>query len=463
MHKQEYAKPGDELRFKHPCIYEIETGRAIIPETSLFANQYDLTWLRWNTDSKGLTFEYNERGHKVYRVLELSAETGKVRTLVEEKHDRYVNYPRIYRHYMADGKSLVWSSERDNWNHLYLIDRKDGSVKRQLTKGEWYVREIQRIDENKGVIYFSANGMNADEAEDPYWIRYYSIGMDGKGLTCITPDEGTHKAVYSSDMKYVVDVSSTASMPPVASLRNVSDGSERMIIERADISALLAKGWHAPEVFAAPGRDGKTLMWGQIHRPSNFDPSRKYPVIEYIYAGPGDQYVPKNFVTYNWTATSLAELGFIVVQLDAMGTSYRSRTFENICYKNLHDAGFPDRKEWIKAAARRYPEMDSTRVGIYGMSAGGQEAMAAVLHHPEFYKAAYSSCGCHDNRMDKIWWNELWMGYPVDSSYIAASNMENAHLLTRPLMLVVGENGRQCGSCLHRAGSKCAHTGREGL
>lgn len=439
LHRQEYAKPGDELRFKHPCIYEVETGRTIIPKTSLFTNQYDLTGLQWNADSRGVTFEYNERGHKVYRVLELSAETGEVRTLVEEKHDRYVNYPRNFRHYMADGKSMIWSSERDNWNHLYLIDCREARIKHQITKGEWYVRNVQRIDEETGHIYFSANGMNGDQAEDPYWIRYYRIGLNGKGLTCITPDEGTHTAVYSSDMKYVVDVRSTAENPPVATLRNVEDGSERMILEKADISDLQAKGWHAPEVFSAPGRDGKTPMWGLIHRPSNFDPSRKYPVIEYIYAGPGDQYVPKAFTTYNWNATALAELGFIVVQVDGMGTSFRSREFENICYKNLQDAGFPDRKEWIKSAARRYPQMDTTRVGIFGASAGGQESTAAVLFHPDFYKAAYSSCGCHDNRMDKIWWNELWMGYPVDSTYVAASNVENAYRLTRPLMLVVGE------------------------
>ncbi|MBR2380502.1 MAG: S9 family peptidase, partial [Paraprevotella sp.] len=142
---------------------------------------------------------------------------------------------------------------------------------------------------------------------------------------------------------------------------------------------------------------------------------------------------------YNWNMTALAELGFIVVQLDAMGTSYRGKKFEEVCYKNLKDAGFPDRMEWIKAAAKKYPYMDSTRVGIFGASAGGQEAMAAVLFHPDFYKAAYSSCGCHDNRMDKIWWNEQWMSYPIDSSYVESSNVENAHKLSRPLMLVVGE------------------------
>ena len=180
-------------------------------------------------------------------------------------------------------------------------------------------------------------------------------------------------------------------------------------------------------------------MWGVIYRPSNFDPQRKYPVIEYIYSGPGDQYVPKTFSSYNWWMTSLAELGFIVVQVDGMTTSFRSKEFEEVCYKNLKDAGLPDHIAWIKAAAQKYPSMDTTRVGIFGCSAGGQEAMSAVLFHPDFYKAAYSACGCHDNRMDKIWWNELWMGYPVDESYARSSNVDNAHLLTRPLMLVVGE------------------------
>lgn len=437
LHKQEYAKPGDELRIKHPCIFEVETGKAVIPNNDLFPHPYDIGYFRWNADGRALTFEYNERGHKVYRVLELSAETGLVRTLVEETSDRYVNYVRRFRHDMSDGKRMIWGSERDNWNHLYMIDRQSGRVERQLTKGEWYVREVQRVDEEAGRIYFSANGMT--QGEDPYRIRYYSIGLDGKGLRCLTPDSGMHKATYSHDMKYLVDVRSTPDMPPVATLRNASDGSERMALEKADASALYAAGWRAPETFAAPGRDGKTLMWGLIYRPSNFDPTKTYPVIEYIYAGPGDQYVPKTFIPYQWSATALAELGFIVVQLDAMGTSFRSRTFENICYKNLKDAGFPDRIAWIKAAARRYPQIDSTRVGIYGTSAGGQESMAAVLFHPEFYKAACSHSGCHDNRMDKIWWNELWMGYPVDSAYVASSNVANAHKLTRPLMLVVGE------------------------
>lgn len=437
LHKQEYAKPGDELRFKVPCIFEVESGRRLIPSTELFSHQYELSGPMWNADSKAITFEYNERGHKVYRVLEMSAVDGSVRTLIEEKEEKYVNYPRIYRNYLSDGKRIIWSSERDNYNHLYLYDRTTGKPLNQITKGEWYVRGVQHVDEANEVIYFSANGMK--KGEDPYLIHYYKINFDGSNLVELTPEEGMHQCWYSSDYKYLVDVYSKVDQAPIAVLRDAKDGKIRMQLDKADISALLANGWKAPEVFSAKGRDGKTDMWGVIYRPSNFDPSKKYPVIEYIYSGPGDQYVPKTFSSYNWWMTSLAELGFIVVQVDGMTTSFRSKEFEEVCYKNLKDAGLPDHIAWIKAAAQKYPYMDIDRVGIFGCSAGGQESTGAVLFHPEFYKAAYSACGCHDNRMDKIWWNELWMGYPVDESYSACSNVDNAHLLSRPLMLVVGE------------------------
>lgn len=437
LHKQEYAKPGDELRFKVPCIFEVESGRRLIPSTELFSHQYELSGPMWNADSKAITFEYNERGHKVYRVLEMSAVDGSVRTLIEEKEEKYVNYPRIYRNYLSDGKRIIWSSERDNYNHLYLYDRATGKPLNQITKGEWYVRGVQHVDEANEVIYFSANGMK--KGEDPYLIHYYKINFDGSNLVELTPEEGMHQCWYSSDYKYLVDVYSKVDQAPIIVLRDTKNGKIRMQLDKADISALLANGWKAPEVFSAKGRDGKTDMWGVIYRPSNFDPSKKYPVIEYIYSGPGDQYVPKTFSSYNWWMTSLAELGFIVVQVDGMTTSFRSKEFEEVCYKNLKDAGLPDHIAWIKAAAQKYPYMDIDRVGIFGCSAGGQESTGAVLFHPEFYKAAYSACGCHDNRMDKIWWNELWMGYPIDESYSACSNVDNAHLLSRPLMLVVGE------------------------
>lgn len=437
LHKQEYAKPGDSLNYRVPVIVEMATGRVIEPSTDLFKSQYQVTAPRWDADNEHVTFEFNERGHKTYRVLELSAKTGLVRTLIEEKNDKYINYNRQRRIDLQDGKRIVWTSERDGRNHIYLYDRQKGQLIRQVTKGEYYVRGIQHVDEKAGIIYFSACGMN--KGEDPYLIHYYKIGLNGKGLVCLTPEEGNHSVTYTEDMVYLIDTYSTVTTPPVTVLRSGKDGKILRTLETADITALEAVGWKAPEVFVAKGRDGKTDMWGLIQRPSNFDPNKKYPIIEYIYSGPGDQYVPKSFTPWLYYLQNMAELGFIVVQVDAMTTSYRTREFEEVCYKNLKDGGVPDRIAWIKAAAEKYPYMDIDRVGIYGCSAGGQNALAAVLWHGDFYKAAYAACGCHDNRMDKIWWNEQWMSYPIDSSYVECSNVENAYRLERPLMLVVGE------------------------
>ena len=446
LHKQEYAKPGDSLNYRVPVIVELATGRVIEPSTELFRHQYYVSAPQWEADSRRITFEFNERGHKTFRVLELSAETGQVRTLIEETNAKYVNYNRQYRYDFKNGRYILWTSERDGYNHIYLYNRQTGQLVRQVTHGQYYVREIQHIDEKRGVVYFSANGPTGlrqsdrkKSVEDPYLIHYYKIGLNGKGMVCLTPEEGNHHVTYTSDMAYLVDTYSTVTTAPVSVLRSGKDGKVLKTLETADISALEAEGWKAPEVFVAKGRDGVTDMWGIIVRPTNFDPAKKYPVIEYIYSGPGDQYVPKSFRPWMWGMAELAELGFIVVQLDAMTTSFRSRAFEEVCYKNLADAGLPDRKAWIRAAAGKYPYMDIERVGIYGCSAGGQNALTAVLQHGDFYKAAYAACGCHDNRMDKIWWNEQWMGYPVDSSYVACSNVENAHRLERPLMLVVGE------------------------
>ena len=437
LHKQEYAKPGDALPQHYPVIIDVNTGKKVEADRHLIENQYALEWMQWTPDSKEVTMEYNQRGHHLYQMLAMNAETGKLRTVVEESSEKFINYPRLWRQFVKDGKQLLWMSERDNWNHLYLYDVQKAKVIRQITKGDWFVRGIQRVDEEKGEIYFSASGVNKNE--DPYLVHYYKIGMDGKNMVALTPEEDNHNVQYTHDFRYLLDTYSKVDQAPVTVVRDAQTGKLLKTLEKADISTLKKHGWQQPEVFVAKGRDGKTDMWGIIQRPTNFDPNRKYPVIEYIYAGPGDAYTPKSFMAYNWYTTSLAELGFIVVQLDAMGTSYRGKKFEEVCYKNLKDAGFPDRELWIKAAAQKYPYMDADNVGIYGCSAGGQESTTAVLLHGDFYKAAYSACGCHDNRMDKIWWNEQWMSWPVDSSYVECSNVENAHKLERPLMLVVGE------------------------
>jgi dipeptidyl aminopeptidase/acylaminoacyl peptidase len=188
----------------------------------------------------------------------------------------------------------------------------------------------------------------------------------------------------------------------------------------------------------AKARDGATDIWGLIYRPSTFSAARRYPVIENIYAGPQGSFVPKSFAAYN-AMQAIAELGFIVVQIDGMGTSNRSKAFHDVAWKNLGDAGFPDRILWHKAVAAKYPYYDISRVGIYGTSAGGQSALGALLFHGDFYKAAVSASGCHDNRMDKIWWNEQWMGWPIGPEYGAASNVNNAKNLTGDVLLIYGE------------------------
>src|SRR5690606_5493403 len=273
---------------------------------------------------------------------------------------------------------------------------------------------------------------------DPYLIHYYSIGFDGKNLRELTKEDANHTAFFNKDFSYFVDIYSRIDKAPTTVLRD-REGKVVMELERADNSDLLATGWKAPEVFTAKGRDGQTDIWGIIIRPTNFDPHKKYPVIEYIYAGPHSSFVPKTYIPNPSGMQELAELGFIVVQIDGMGTSNRSKAFHDVCWKNLKDAGFPDRILWMQAAAARYTYMDLNRVGIYGTSAGGQSAAGAVLFHPEFYNVDVSSCGCHDNRMDKMWWNEQWMGYPIGPQYAECSNVVNAHKLEGKLMLIVGE------------------------
>ncbi len=223
-------------------------------------------------------------------------------------------------------------------------------------------------------------------------------------------------------------------------MRDAKTGKILKKLEEGNIDALLATGWKLPEIFTAKGRDGITDIWGMIIRPSNFDPNKKYPIIEYIYAGPHDSFVPKSFATDSRGALhELAELGFIVVQCDGMGTSNRSKAFHDVAWKNLKDGGFPDRIAWISAAAKKYSYMDLDKVGIFGNSAGGQSSLGALLFHPDFYKVAVSSSGCHDNRMDKMWWNEQWMGYPIGKEYAESSNVDNAYRLQGKLLLILGE------------------------
>ena len=410
----QYAKPGDVLDHEQPVLFDVASKQQTFVDDALFPNAYDVTRLVWKKDSSALTFEYNQRGHQLYRVIEVDGASGRARTVVSEEAKTFFCYSgKKFRQDIDDGKEIVWMSERDGWNHLYLYDGATGAVKNQITKGNWPVRSVVKVDEKARQIWFSAGGMHA--GKDPYFVEYFRINFDGTGLTPLTAAEANHNVTFSPDMKYFVDTYSRIDLPPVTELRKSADASLVMELEKADITELTKAGWKAPEVFVAKGRDGTTDIWGVIFRPSNFDPKQKYPVIENIYAGPQGSFVPKTFAGYNQMQAT-AELGFIVVQIDGMGTNNRSKAFHDVAWKNLKDAGFPDRILWHKAAAAKYPYYDITRVGLYGTSAGGQNSLGGLLFFPDFYKAAVSAAGCHDNRMDKIWWNEQWMGWPIGSA-----------------------------------------------
>jgi dipeptidyl aminopeptidase/acylaminoacyl peptidase len=441
-----YAKPGDVLDVNQPVLFQLDPRRQFVIDNTLFPNAYANSSLVWRKDGRAFTFEYNQRGHQVYRVIEVDAITGRARAIISEEPKTFFDYRtangtltdsgKKFRYDVDDGKEVVWMSERDGWCHLYLVDGVTGAVKNQITKGPWVVRGVQHVDPRSRQIWFSAGGMDA--GTDPYFANYYRINFDGSGLTRLTAADSNHAAAFSADMQFYVDTYSRVDTPPVVELRRVSDNALLSTIERGDISRLVQAGWKAPEVFVAKGRDGQTDIWGIIIRPSNFDPSRKYPVIENIYAGPHGSFVPKSFFAYNQMQAQ-AEIGFIVVQIDGMGTSNRSKAFHDVAWKNLGDAGFPDRIAWHKALASKYRWYDITRVGIYGGSAGGQNALGGLLFHPEFYKSGIAYAGCHDNRMDKIWWNEQWMGWPIGPQYSAASNVDNAYRLQGDLLLIVGE------------------------
>jgi dipeptidyl aminopeptidase/acylaminoacyl peptidase len=441
-----YAKPGDVLDLQQPALFDVEARHQVNVDPALFPNPFTLSRAQWRRDSRAFTFEYNERGHQRFRIIEVDAASGTARALVDEESRTFIDYRRasgtlggggrIHRHDVADGDEIIWLSERDGWAHLYLYDGRTGAVKNQITRGEFVVRAVHRVDEARREIIFSAGGM--DKAQDPYFAHYYRINFDGSGLTPLTQEPADHRVALSPDGALYVDTWSRVDLAPVAQLRRARDGALLIELERGDLAPLRAEGWRPLEVFSAKGRDGTTDIWGVVARPTRFDPRRKYPVIEYIYAGPHGSFVPKSFLAFS-NMQAIAELGFVVVQIDGMGTANRSRAFHDVAWKNIGDAGFPDRILWHQAFAARNAWYDISRVGIFGGSAGGQNALGGLLFHPEFYKVAVSFAGCHDNRMDKIWWNEQWMGWPIGAEYAASSNVVHAHKLQGELLLVVPE------------------------
>ncbi len=440
LHTLDYAKPGDRMPIDRPHLFSTDGFKEIPIADDLLKNPWSISELHWDAAGKEFIFLFNERGHQSLRLIGIDGQTGRARAIINETSTTFIDYnSKFFLEELPATGEVIWMSQRDGWNHLYLIDRKSGTVKNQITRGPWLVRGVDRVDADKRQIWFRAGGIHAEQ--DPYQVHYCRINFDGTGLVHLTTGDGTHVIRYSPDNRFYLDSYSRVDLAQITELRRAADGALLCTLEKGDMRALVDAGWQVPERFVAKGRDGRTDIYGVIYRPSNFDPTKSYPVIEAIYAGPQGSFVPKDFRPF-YRPQQMAELGFILVQIDGMGTSNRSKAFHDVCWKNLGDSGFPDRILWIKAAAKRYAYMDLSRVGIYGGSAGGQSALRALLAHGDFYFVAVADCGCHDNRIDKIWWNELYMGYPIGPQYSEQSNVTNAHKLTGKLLLTVGELDR---------------------
>ena len=436
----DYLKPGDPLPQVQPVLINVADQTATVIPNDLFSNAFtpdgDLP-IRWSPRGNEFYFDYNQRGHQLYRILAVNATNGAVRTVVEERSKTFIDYEtKTWREWLDSTGELLWMSERDGWAQLYLYDIASGQVKNQVTRGHWVVRKALKVDAAKRQVWFLAGGVRP--GEDPYHEQLCRVNFDGSGFIQLTQGDGDNTVEFSPDGAYFIAKWSRVDQPTVTELRRSDDGKLICELERGDDSQLLKTGWTVPERVVAKGRDGKTDIYGVIIKPSHFDPEKKYPVVEEVYAGPQDSFAPERF-GLQLRQHEIADLGFVVVQSDGMGTDNRGKKFHDVCWKNLKDAGFPDRIAWIKAAAKTRPWMDLSRVGIYGGSAGGQNAMRALLDYNDFYKVAVADCGCHDNRMDKIWWNEQWMGWPVDNSYVRSSNVVDAHKLKGRLLLMVGE------------------------
>jgi dipeptidyl-peptidase-4 len=394
--------------------------------------------VEWSPDASRLFFLSTSRDHKQERLREADPNTGAVRDIMQETVPTFFEsgVGKVNWHALPASNELIWYSERDDWGHLYLYDLTSGQRTQQITQGPWDVLQVLRIDEKTRTIYFTGSGR---EPGDPYFRKLYSVRMDGSHLTLLTPENADHDVTLSPSGQYFVDSYSTPDTPPVTVLRDMR-GRTRLTLETADISALLASGWKPPMPFTVKARDGKTDLYGLLFRPTSFDSTGRYPIINNVYPGPQTGSVHgRNFQAARGDCQALAELGFVVIQLDAMGTPQRSKSFHAAYYGDMGDNGIPDQVTGMQQLAQRYPWIDITRAGIYGHSGGGFASADAIFRYPDFFKVAVSEAGNHDNREYEDDWGEKWQGllkdlsdsttnYDNQANELAAGNLQG-HLL----------------------------------
>lgn len=391
--------------------------------------------VEWSDDSENLAFVSSSRDHKVAQLRVANPDTGEVRDVHKEEVQTYFEsgFDSANWRVFHERGEFLWFSEGDNWGHLYLHDLQTGELKQQLTSGSWSVLQVQYIDLENEQIYFLASNR---EAGDPYYHYLYRINMDGSELENLTPENANHVITWSESREYFVDIYSTPTQPARSVIRTTS-GESIMALEQEDIGALLASGWVAPIPFTVKARDQITDLYGLMYKPSNFDESQLYPVLNYLYPGPQTGSVgSRSFQASRRDKQALAELGFIVVEVDAMGTPGRSKAFHDAYYGNMGDNGLPDQITAIRQLAADNSWMDLDRIGIWGHSGGGFASTAGILRYPDFYKVAVSSAGNHDNRNYEDDWGEKWQGlletYPEsdplqreDEEAVAATNYDN--------------------------------------
>jgi dipeptidyl-peptidase 4 len=400
--------------------------------------------VQWSEDGAHLAFVSTSRDHKQEWLRVADAANGDVREVMNEKvatffesgYDKSVNW-----RYLSGSNEVLWYSDRDNWGQLYLYDAATGVVKNEVTHGDGDVTEVVRVDEKARVIYFLAVGKEA--GRDPYFAALYRVNFDGTGQKLLTPEDATHAVTVSPDGRRFVDVASKPTTPQTTVVRD-ADGNEVMEVTRQDIAKLRATGWKPLTPITVKARDGTTDLYGFLFRPTNFDPARRYPLVDRVYPGPqAGSCGSRDFSAAHVDMQSLAELGFVVVCLDGMGTPERSKSFHDALYGDMADNTIPDQVAGIKQLAAKYPWIDAERVGIYGHSGGGAATAAAMFHFPDFFKVGVSESGNHDNRVYEDDWAEKWLGLlkknpDGTTNYDSQANENSAKNLKGRLLLIHG-------------------------
>lgn len=424
------GSPGDTTMVHiTPVFYNVDTKEEV--KTSLpRATHINSVNANWTETSGQIIASYQDRGYLKQTVKFVNLNTGNEKILIEETSNTGID--NFQFRLLEDKQKLLFLSERSGWRQLYLLDLKTDKVE-ALTNGSYYVNGIQYIDEKNETIYFLASGK--EPGNNPYHQQVYKVNFNGR-VTLLTPENTHHDVRFSKDGKFFVDNFSTIQIPTKTVLREAKSGKIVAYLTHADISEAQSRGYEVPDTFSLTAKDGKTMIYGAYWKPTNFDKTKKYPIIDATYTGPHTQRFPKEFRSV-FFEQSLAELGFIVVRVDGLGTSGRSKEFHDHSYKNMGN-NLEDHVLAINYLAKKHAFIDGDKVGIFGHSAGGFDTGRALLAFPDFYKVGVASSADHDFRMEKAWWPEMYQGWPVDDTYQEVSNITNAKNLKGKLLLTHG-------------------------